>query len=108
MPITAVPSKASVPHAIWLHLVGVALALLVFTATVYAYLSRPEPHVHGSYLPLVIGVTSFFLLMAALIYIGTSSKTLSGRIAKAAGIALAETIVFFLLTLFIVLNTLGA
>lgn len=95
------------PHAIWLHLVAVALALLIFTATVYAYLSSHGTHVRG-YLPLTIGLTSFFVLMAALVYLGSSSKTSSGRIAKAAGIALAETIVFFLLALFIVLNTLGA
>jgi hypothetical protein len=91
-----------------LPLAGAALALGIFSATYFEYFSRHEAHLVGSYLPMAIGLGSFFLLIYAVTYLGTTAETVLGRHAKAAGLALVGAIVFFLCLLFLILNTLGA
>ena len=86
----------------------VVLSLGIFSGTYFAYLSRYETHALGSYFPLAIGVSSFFLLMSVVADRAVSSQTRLGRIAKAVGLALVATAVFLLLFLFLVLNTLGS
>lgn len=88
--------------------VGVALSLCIFVATYYSYFSLHQMHTSGSYLPLAIGVSTFFWLMVWLNYLAFRSQAPLVRFAKAAGFALAGTVVFIFLFLFLLLNTIGS
>lgn len=88
--------------------VGVVLALLVFFATYFTYVFRHQMHIPGSPIPLYIGTTTFFCLMAWLHYRAFSSQTALVRFAKTIGVAITETIVFQFLFYLLALNTLGS
>lgn len=88
--------------------IGIALSLFIFVATYFTYFSRHQSHAPGSYLPLTVGISAFFALMCWLNYLVSSSPSVPVRLAKAGGIALAESTVFLFLLLFLLLNTLGA
>lgn len=88
--------------------VGVVMALCIFVGTFFNYFSRHKMLAPGSYTPLLIGVCLFFGLMVVLSYLSSPTQEIPIRIAKAVSIALAVTAVFFLLLLFLVLNTIGS
>ena len=88
--------------------IGVVLSLLIFVATYFTYFSRHQSHAPGSYLPLAVGVGAFFALMSWFNYMAFPSPSVPVRLAKAGGIALAESTVFLFLLLFLVLNTIGS
>ena len=88
--------------------ISVVLSLLIFVGTYFTYFSRHLSHAPGSYLPLAVGISTFFGLMSWFNYLAFPSPSLPVRLAKAGGIALAESTVFIFLFLFLVLNTIGS
>lgn len=88
--------------------IGVALSLLIFVATFFTYFSRHQSHAPGSYLPLALGIGAFFSLMSWFNYLVFSAPSVRVRLAKAGSIALAESTVFLVLLLFLLLNTIGS
>jgi hypothetical protein len=75
-----------------LPLASAVLALGIFSATYFEYFSRHEADLLGSYLPMAIGLGSFFILMYTVTYLGTSAVTVRGRHAKAACAPLSSTV----------------
>ena len=108
MPHGQLSSRVSISVHAWRPLAGAVLALGIFSATYFEYFSRHEAHRAGSYLPMAVGIGSFFLLTYAVSYRATSAVTVLGRHAKAAGLAFIGAIVFFVCLLLLILNTLGA
>lgn len=104
---TRLPSIGPSTFPAWCVLTGLVVGLGIFTATYFAYFSSHEAQRPGSYLPLAIGLGSFFLLTYVVIYLGTSAATLLRRHAKATGVALVAAFAFFLFLMFLILNTLG-
>jgi hypothetical protein len=105
---TETSAEATERHSGPLLSVGIGMSLCIFFGTYLAYSSRHEAQAPGSYLPLAIGTAIFLGLMVCLHYLSSSSQSLLVRIVKAVGIALFETILFLLLFLFFVVNTLGS
>lgn len=102
-----VPSPSQKPIAACLPL-SVVLSLAIFVGTYFTYFSRHLSEAPGSYLPLAFGIGLFFSLMSWFNYFVFSSPSVPVRLAKACGIALAESAVFIFLLLFLVLNTVGS
>ena len=98
----------SASRSAWLHVIAVILSLGIFTATFLAYFERHEMHAPGSFLPMILGCSSFFVTMCALLYLGTPSRTTARRIAIAVSVALGETVVFLNLVMFLLVNTIGS
>ena len=88
--------------------ISVASSLLIFVATYFIYFSRHQSEVAGGYMPLAVGIGAFFSLMSWFNYLALPSQSFQVRLAKAGGIALAESVVFLILLLFLVLNTIGS
>ncbi len=88
--------------------ISVVLSLLIFVGTYFTYFSRHLSHAPGSYLPLAVGIGAFFGLMSWFNYLVFPSPSVPVRLAKAGGIALAESTVFLFLFLFLALNTIGS
>ena len=88
--------------------IGLVLSLLIFVGTYFTYFYLHQSHAPGSYLPLVVGISAFFGLMVWFNFLAFSKLSIPVRLVKAIGIALAESAVFFLVFLFLVLNTIGA
>ncbi len=64
-------------------------------------------HQKGSYTAIIVGLSVFFISMALLNYITFTGQNKTARFAKAACIAFIEAIVFIVVFLFLLLNTLG-
>ena len=108
MPNTATSPKALKSLSAPLHLLGIVLSLGIFAATYFVYFSLHRANAPGSYLPIAIGPGLYFVLMYALNYLGMSTHPSWGRVTRAAGITLAETGVFIILMMFLLLNTIGS
>ncbi len=89
----------------WLVAAGVLISLCTFAATFFAY---SPPRAPAGYAPAIVGIGVFFASMTLIGYLAQPESPRSARIGKALGIALAETIVFTFLLLFLVLNIFGA
>jgi hypothetical protein len=90
-----------------LHVAGVLTGLCAFVGIFFAYLDRHQTHAAGTYLPLAVGVGIFFVAMCTLAYLVGASGSSRQRIVRAAVIALLETIIFFNLLMFLMVNTFG-
>jgi hypothetical protein len=87
---------------------SVVVALCVFGATYATYFVRAHTRTPGSYVPLIVGLSVYFVIMASLHYLASATQATWQRAAKAVGLALAESLTFFFLFLFVVVNTLGS
>lgn len=87
---------------------AVVVGLLIFVGTYFAYFYRHQIQAPGSYVPLAVGIGAFFCVMLWLNYVALASQSASARLIKAGGIAIAEAGAFFMLLLFLVLNTIGS
>lgn len=105
---TGPPLNTPISRSAWLQLAAVVLSLFTFATTYFAYVSRHETGLPGTYVPLVVGGVSFFVLMCALGHLGSTSGSAQVRFLRAAAVALVELAVFVLLWLFLLLNSLGA
>lgn len=101
------PSPSQKPIAAFLPL-SVVLSLVIFVGTYFTYFSRHLSETPGSYLPLSLGIGLFFALMSWFNYLVISSPSVRVRLAKAGGMALAESAVFLFLLMFLLLNTVGS
>lgn len=86
--------------------VGVAFSLSLFVGTFYAMCSSYQTHDQISYLTTCIGASLFLSLMIWLIYLAQNNGSTLQRLAKATGVAIAETSLFIALLWFLILNTL--
>jgi hypothetical protein len=89
----------------WLVAAGVLISVCTFAATFFAY---SPPRAPAGYAPAIVGIGLFFASMTCVGYFAQSKGGRSARIGKALGVALAETVAFTLLLLFLVLNIFGA
>jgi hypothetical protein len=100
-------SKIIAPSFRRFHLGAVTLSLCIFSVMYFLYVKKHGNHEAGSYLPLAVGSCVFFGVMAWVNFRSVTAKSASIRLAKAVGFAAAETIIFVLVFLFLLLNTIG-
>jgi hypothetical protein len=87
---------------------GVVVGLLIFVGTYFTYFYRHQTHAHGSYIPLAVGIGTFFCVMLGLNYLALASRPAPARLAMASGAAIAESLAFLVLIMFVVVNTRGS
>ena len=89
----------------WLVAAGVLISLCTLAATLFAF-APPRPP--AGYAPAILGIGMFFVSMALVGYLAQPRSPRLVRIGTTLGVALAESVAFALLLLFLRLNIFGA
>ena len=103
--MVGMPGKAATP---WALLAAVVSALGVFALTFLPYANAYAKREVAGYAPSIVGVAAFAVLMTAINYWALRGREPGVRFGWAAGIAVAETVVFGFLFMFVLLNSFGS
>jgi hypothetical protein len=92
---------------IWPVPAAVVTALLIFAATFYSYAESRRTHQEGGYVPVILGLFSFFATMLCFTRLMLpEEKKKTVRLSFV--IALSETALFAYLLMFLLLNLYGS
>jgi len=92
----------------WALLISVAATLSIFGLTFLPYAGAHAKQQPGGYAPAILGVVVFAVFMAATNYWALSGREPSTRLAWSVGVAIAETGVFCIALLFVLINSFGS
>jgi hypothetical protein len=94
------------PRKFWPLPVAIVSAIVVFTATFFAYAERHRLNQGGSYIPALVGTLVFSSLMLALTAVMLPKERRS--VVVVGGIVFGETLAFIFALMFLLLNVYGS
>jgi hypothetical protein len=106
--MTAVTARLIGPLTVLVAVVAVVAALCIFSLTFLTYADAHARREIVGYMPMSVGVGAFAVTMTAVNLWALRGEKAHIRFGLAAGMAAIETFVFWLVLLFLLLNSFGS